>query len=344
MFNDGNASTRWGMSVQAGADSAGTGTLIQFLDGDGTDVGEITFSGTTTTYSTTSDRRLKQNIRPTHFTVADLMNIEVRDYEFIADGKTSTGIIAQDLYEIYPYAVSKPDDENTQAWGIDYGLITPLIIKAVQEQSALLADIQDENNSQAADITDLNLAVNDTVTTVEDLQAAVANDLQNISGDITALNSSVDTITNDVATIESRTSTLETQMQTLTDQVTVLSEFYTTFDLGNVVAKDLNGDVDLMGGKLRARVLETGAMVIETVNVNAPTLGTGTIVSGQTQVVIPTEAVVATSRIFVTAKAASALNFPLTVTNITPGTGFTVSMPAIEGTDIDFDWWIVEQK
>jgi len=48
-FNDGNNANRYGVLIQAGADS-GTGTLLGFNDGDGTGVGGITFSGGTVTY------------------------------------------------------------------------------------------------------------------------------------------------------------------------------------------------------------------------------------------------------------------------------------------------------
>jgi len=48
-FNDGNNANRYGVLIQAGADSGG-GTLVGFNDGDGTGVGGITFSGGTVTY------------------------------------------------------------------------------------------------------------------------------------------------------------------------------------------------------------------------------------------------------------------------------------------------------
>ncbi len=134
-FHDGNGSSYYGLQVQAGADS-GTGTLIQFRDGDGTDVGEITFSGTTTTYSTSSDRRMKDNIIDTHYSLSDFMKLKVQDYTFNTEdsGRVYTGFIAQDLYEIYPDAVFAPEDESVM-WGVDYGKVTPLIVKAVQEMN-----------------------------------------------------------------------------------------------------------------------------------------------------------------------------------------------------------------
>ena len=61
----------------------------------------------------------------------------VKDYNFITDeSKTrETGFLAQDLYKIYPSAVTVGGNDATQnPWGIDYGKITPLLVKAIQDQ------------------------------------------------------------------------------------------------------------------------------------------------------------------------------------------------------------------
>ena len=73
-----------------------------------------------------------------------------------------------------------------------------------------------------------------------------------------------------------KTALLESQVATLTEQVSTLAEFYTTFDLGNMIARDSEGNVSL-DGKLKAKVLETGALTIEVVDVEAPTIGTAEI-------------------------------------------------------------------
>ncbi len=51
-FNDGNATDRSGIRIQCGEDiSSGVNTLIAFADGDGTPIGDITFTGTTVSYN-----------------------------------------------------------------------------------------------------------------------------------------------------------------------------------------------------------------------------------------------------------------------------------------------------
>jgi hypothetical protein len=108
-FNDGNNANRYGILVQAGLDdqsAAGPSTLVQFNDGDGDNVGSITFGSSVTNYNTTSDVRLKTNIGDTAMGIDALMQVKVRDYSFIADGSgtTHTGFVAQELKDIFPDA------------------------------------------------------------------------------------------------------------------------------------------------------------------------------------------------------------------------------------------------
>jgi hypothetical protein len=90
-------------------------------------------------WNTPSDRRLKNNIVNTHFGINDLIKIQVRDYVYKADASKTmvTGFIAQELYEIFPNAVTKPAKEDDM-WSVDYGKVTPLLVKAIQDQQATI--------------------------------------------------------------------------------------------------------------------------------------------------------------------------------------------------------------
>jgi len=74
-----------------------------------------------------------------------LMKIQVRDYVYKADASNTltTGFIAQELYDIFPNAVSKPAKEEDM-WSVDYGKITPLLTKAIQEQQAEIEALKAE--------------------------------------------------------------------------------------------------------------------------------------------------------------------------------------------------------
>ena len=103
--------------------------------------------GLTVLYNTTSDARLKENVKTTRYGIADLMKIAVKDYNYIVDKKTSqTGFIAQELHKIYPEAVSVGgNDAKTNPWGVDYAKITPLLVKAIQDQQAEIEKLKSQN-------------------------------------------------------------------------------------------------------------------------------------------------------------------------------------------------------
>lgn len=120
------------------------GQVIQFRYTD-TEVGSISTNGTSTTYNTTSDRRMKENIVDSKFGLQNLMNIKVRDFAFKNDPskKLVTGFIAQELYEIFPDAVTKPTTEDG-IWQVDYGRITPLLVKAIQDQDLKIKQLEEK--------------------------------------------------------------------------------------------------------------------------------------------------------------------------------------------------------
>ena len=123
-----------------------TGALASFFV-NGSVVGVISTNGATTSYGTASDVRLKANRRPSNYGLNTLMKIEVEDYNYTSDKQQTshTGFIAQELYKVYPQAVEVGgNDAATKAWMIDYGKITPLLVKAVQEQQAIIEQQKNE--------------------------------------------------------------------------------------------------------------------------------------------------------------------------------------------------------
>ncbi|PSL22501.1 tail fiber domain-containing protein [Dyadobacter jiangsuensis] len=104
----------------------------------------------------TSDRRLKENIKSTHYSIDDLMKIGVVEYNYITNPKkeTTIGFIAQDLYKVFPEAVTVGgDDAKANPWRVDATKITPLLVKAVQDQqkeiAALKAQLSEMNALKA---------------------------------------------------------------------------------------------------------------------------------------------------------------------------------------------------
>jgi hypothetical protein len=137
-----------GIAIFAGQNGAHSGAqLITFFSPDQTTLGYVSQNSINSVYySSTSDARLKENIDNTLFTINDLMKIKVRDFNFIKDeSKTRmTGFVAQELYEVYPDAVSKPLNDK-EYWGVDYGKVTPIIVKSIQDQQHMIESLQEEN-------------------------------------------------------------------------------------------------------------------------------------------------------------------------------------------------------
>ena len=122
-----------------GANAAGTVTFLGGIYPNGTRNG--------LTYATSSDMRLKENIVPTHLGLAAVNDIKVYDYNFKTDtDKTpQTGFLAQELYKIFPQAVSVGgDDPKVKPWAVDYGKLTPILVKAIQEQQVQIEALKKE--------------------------------------------------------------------------------------------------------------------------------------------------------------------------------------------------------
>jgi len=157
--NNINSASSHGLMIDFGDGTPSAGAIaIQFFRiSSATAIGSITQSGDNIVYNTSSDRRLKENISPTIYGLSDLMKIPVNDFNFITSpARRSQGFIAQDLYKVYPFAVTTNGDggvdpisaDATMGWQVDYSRITPLLVSAIQELKAII-------DTQAARITAL---------------------------------------------------------------------------------------------------------------------------------------------------------------------------------------------
>jgi len=126
-----------------------TNDQFAFFYANGAAIGSITSPTTASiAYNTTSDVRLKENVHPTAYSLKDVMNIQVSDYNYKSDKDVAqTGFIAQQLYTIFPNAVTKGgDDAKKSPWMVDYSKVTPLLTKAIQEQQAEIETLKKANS------------------------------------------------------------------------------------------------------------------------------------------------------------------------------------------------------
>jgi len=144
----------------------GTYSLAYFLNGNTTGQCAIRDSGnvvnTNNSYGSISDVKLKENIVDASPKLADLMQVKVRNYNLKASPEhKQLGVIAQELETVFPAMVEQaPDtervtttDENgkevitdvptgTYTKSVKYSVFVPMLIKALQEQQALIQSLK----------------------------------------------------------------------------------------------------------------------------------------------------------------------------------------------------------
>ena len=118
---------------------SGNTSCMRFNNSNGV-VGGIRTSGSATSYDTSSDYRLKEDLQD--FKGLDLVSkIPVYNYKWKADESRSYGVMAHELEEVLPQAVSgEKDAEEMQS--VDYSKIVPLLVKSIQELSAKLEALE----------------------------------------------------------------------------------------------------------------------------------------------------------------------------------------------------------
>lgn len=181
-------------------------------------------------------------------------------------------------------------------------------------------------------------------------------DIQNKNADLKNQNDSLKLKANE---FDSRIVALETLATTLEQQ---MAEFKASIATPiNIAQLDLNaqdiiylksllgmdrvtdpGDVDILG-KLSSKITETGAMVITVTDKDRPTIGKDTISAGETSVVVKTKAASKNSKIYIT-PVGSTGNEVIYLDQINDGESFAVKIDDPVKDDINFNWWVVEEK
>ena len=108
-------------------------------------------------YATDSDLRLKDVIGETKYGLKNLLNLKVKDYTWKKSPRKNidTGLIAQEVEDIYPNAVISGEDKNKKLnlkegdvnynyMNIEYNKFVPLLIKSVQEQQEQIDNLKQQ--------------------------------------------------------------------------------------------------------------------------------------------------------------------------------------------------------
>ena len=115
---------------------------------NGANVGKIEGDGSSTTYATSSDYRLKENVTAISGATARLKQLNPVRFNFIADtSKTVDGFLAHEVQAHVPEAVTGTKDEvdaggNAIYQGIDQSKLVPLLVATIQELEARITALE----------------------------------------------------------------------------------------------------------------------------------------------------------------------------------------------------------
>ena len=118
-------------------------SCIGFLDNGGTRRGVISCSNASTSYTTTSDYRLKEVLEPLPDGLDRLKQLKPVKFKWIDSGHIQEGFIAHEAQEVFADAVTGEKDAKDMQ-NMDYGRITPLLVKAIQEQQEQIEQLKTE--------------------------------------------------------------------------------------------------------------------------------------------------------------------------------------------------------
>jgi hypothetical protein len=126
--------------------SSAANNVLVFNNTNGT-VGFIQMNGSNTSYNTSSDYRLKENIAPMTGALATVSALKPVTYTWKADGSDGQGFIAHELQAVVPDCVTGEKDAvdtegNIKPQAIDTSFLVATLTAAIQEQQAIITELK----------------------------------------------------------------------------------------------------------------------------------------------------------------------------------------------------------
>jgi len=127
---------------------AGTYYAVMFFNSGNSSVGNITTSNTSTTYNTSSDYRLKENVVELTGATDRLKQLNPSRFNFIADADTTVdGFLAHEVQTVVPEAITGTHNEvdadgNPVYQGIDQSKLVPLLVATIKELEARITALE----------------------------------------------------------------------------------------------------------------------------------------------------------------------------------------------------------
>jgi hypothetical protein len=104
--------------------------------------GNINVTDNIVTYNATSDYRLKEDLKEIKG-LEKVAEIKVYDFKWKANDERMYGVLAHELAEVIPYAVTgEKDGKNMQ--GVDYSKLVPILVKSIQELETRIKQLENK--------------------------------------------------------------------------------------------------------------------------------------------------------------------------------------------------------
>ena len=133
-------------------------------------------------WDTYSDTRVKSNQQPIRYGLSEVMRMVPKTYFhhnsttengriiIAPEGMQDIGLVAQEMYEIVPEVVSKPENEQAELWGLAYDKLVPVLVKAIQEQQTMIEEQKALAEGQKSVIEKQNNTINQLLIRIEKLE------------------------------------------------------------------------------------------------------------------------------------------------------------------------------
>jgi len=157
-FSNAADSAAYGKSMYMNSPYSGTRNAISFAY-NSSGVGAIVTGTSSTSYNTSSDYRLKENVAPMTDALAKVSALKPVTYTWKLDGSSGQGFIAHELQTVVPDCVSGEKDavktvneldedgnvigtkEVPEYQGVDTSFLVATLTAAIQEQQALIENL-----------------------------------------------------------------------------------------------------------------------------------------------------------------------------------------------------------
>ncbi len=147
-FNGTASQTTYSLVHKHFSSNTSTASLFaKFQDADGTQVGSITHNQYATTYATSSDYRLKEDLQAVPNATTRTLALNPVNFQWIGSTERTDGFLAHELAVQVPDAVvgekDAVDSEGNPIYqGIDQAKIVPLLVKTIQELEARITALE----------------------------------------------------------------------------------------------------------------------------------------------------------------------------------------------------------